>query len=58
MLFTTAKLPQKAFIIDLFHRLYGVQQILYNPDYLQITNYKNEKSLYCAILQFILAYIM
>lgn len=34
MLFTTAKLPQKAFIIDLFHRLYGVQQILYNPDYL------------------------
>ena len=34
MLFTTAKVPQKAFIIDLYCGLLSVQPFLYKSDYL------------------------
>ncbi len=46
MLFYTAKLPQNAFIIDLYCRLCKLQRILYKAEYLQITNSLNEKNLY------------
>ena len=57
MLFSTAKVPQKVFITDLYCGLYGVQPILYKPEYLQIANTQNKKSLYRGILRFRLDYI-
>lgn len=46
MLFSTAKVPQMVFITDLYCGVYGVQHILYNLEYLQITGNQNKKSLY------------
>lgn len=57
MLFSTAKVPHKVFITDLYCGLYGVQPILYKPEYLQIANIQNKKSLYRGILRFRLDYI-
>lgn len=54
--FSTAKVSQKAFIIDLYCGLFGVQSILYSAEYLNIANNINEKSLYLGILRFILVY--
>ena len=57
MLFSTAKVPHKVFITDLYCGLYGVQPILYKPEYLQITDNKNKKSLYWGTRRFRLDYI-
>lgn len=57
MLFSTAKVPQKVFITDLYRELYGVQPFLYKSEYLIITNNQNNKSLYWGILRFRLDYI-
>ena len=57
LLFSTAKVPQKAFIIDLYYGLFKVQSILYNTKYQNVTNIINGKSLYLGILQLILVYM-
>lgn len=57
MLFSTAKVPQMVFITDLYCGVYGVQHILYNPEYLQITGNQNKKSLYWGTRRFRLDYI-
>ncbi len=46
MLFSTAKVPQKAFIVDLYYGFYRLQCVLYYEDYQSVTNGKFEKSLY------------
>lgn len=57
MLFSTAKVPQMVFITDLYYGVYGVQYILYIPEYLQIIGNQNKKSLYWGTRRFRLDYI-
>ena len=57
MLFSTAKVPQKAFIVDLYYGFYRLQCVLYYEDYQCVTNDKFEKSLYYGVLWVILVYM-